>query len=264
MPTSKRELLKAYEWAQFDQITSDQQEGLPRPGIQKPIPTDARLIDLIPPDQFTVGQIPTIDVIRDRISHRNFTNDAITLEELSFLLWATQGVRDKVIEDGITYIMRNVPSGGNRHPIETYLSIHNVERIQPGLYRYLPIDHKLILEKIDQTLPEQVKQGSLNQNSQSVKEPHYFIKEAAVVFIWTAIPYRSEWRYHKAAAKLIALDAGHICQNLYIAAGAIGAGTCSVGAFDQTKMNALLDVDGEEEFVLYMAPVGKISESLDA
>jgi nitroreductase len=63
---------------------------------------------------------------------------------------------------------------------------------------------------------------------------------------------------------LIALDAGHICQNLYIAAGAVGAGTCSVGAFDQTKMNALLDVDGEEEFVLYMAPVGKISESLDA
>jgi SagB-type dehydrogenase family enzyme len=264
MPTSKRELLKAYEWAQFDQIASDQQKGLPRPGIQKPIPTDALLIDLIPPDQFTVGQIPTIDVIRDRISHRNFTNDAITLEELSFLLWATQGVRDTVIEDGITYIKRNVPSGGNRHPIETYLSIHNVEGIQAGLYRYLPIDHKLVQEKLDRTLPEQVNQGSLNQNSRTVEKPYYFIKEAAVVFIWIAIPYRSEWRYHKAAAKLIALDAGHICQNLYIAAGAIGAGTCSVGAFDQTKMNALLDVDGEEEFVLYMAPVGKISESLDA
>jgi SagB-type dehydrogenase family enzyme len=264
MPTSKRELLKAYEWAQFDQIASDQQKGLPRPGIQKPIPTDALLIDLIPPDQFTVGQIPTIDVIRDRISHRNFTNDAITLEELSFLLWATQGVRDTVIEDGITYIKRNVPSGGNRHPIETYLSIHNVEGIQAGLYRYLPIDHKLVQEKLDRTLPEQVNQGSLNQNSRTVEKPYYFIKEAAVVFIWIAIPYRSEWRYHKAAAKLIALDAGHICQNLYIAAGAIGTGTCSVGAFDQTKMNALLEVDGEEEFVLYMAPVGKISESSDA
>ncbi len=264
MPTSKRELLKSYEWAQLDQIASDQQKGHPRPGIQKPIPPDALLIDLIPPDQFTVGQIPTINVIRNRISHRNFTNDAITLEELSFLLWATQGVRDKVTEDGITYIMRTVPSGGNRHPIETYLSIHNVEGIQAGLYRYLPIDHKLVLEKLDQTLPEQVKQGSLNQNSGTVEEPYYFIKEAAVVFIWTAIPYRSEWRYHKAATKLIALDAGHVCQNLYIAAGAIGAGTCSVGAFDQTKMNALLDVDGEEEFVLYMAPMGKISESLDA
>ena len=156
--------------------------------------------------------------------------------------------------------MRNVPSGGNRHPIETYLSIHRVEGIRSGLYRYLPIDHKLVQEKIDPALPEQVNQGSLNQNSRSEARPYYFIKEAAVVFIWTAIPYRSEWRYHKAAAKLIALDAGHICQNLYTAAGAIGTGTCAVGAFDQTKMNELLEVDGEDEFVIYMAPVGKISK----
>ena len=260
MPKSKRKLLKAYEWSQFEQITSDQQMGLPRPDLQKSIPPNAELIDLIPPDQFTVGQTSTIEVIRERISHRSFSSNALTLEELSFLLWATQGVRDKVTEGGITYIMRNVPSGGNRHPIETYLSIHRVEGIRSGLYRYLPIDHKLVQEKIDPALPEQVNQGSLNQNSRSEARPYYFIKEAAVVFIWTAIPYRSEWRYHKAAAKLIALDAGHICQNLYTAAGAIGTGTCAVGAFDQTKMNELLEVDGEDEFVIYMAPVGKISK----
>ena len=259
MPKSKRELLKSYEWAQIDQVTSDQQQGLPRPDIQKSIPPDALLIDLVPPDQFTIGQTSVIEVIRDRISHRNFTNEALTLEELSFLLWATQGVRDKVTEDGITYVMRTLPSGGNRHPLETYLSINNVAGIEAGLYRYLPIDHQLVQEKVDPTLAEQVKQGSLNQNSATDQEPYYFIKEAAVVFIWTAIPYRSEWRYHKAAAKLIALDAGHICQNLYTAAGAIGCGTCSVGAFDQEKMNALVEVDGEEEFVIYMAPVGKVS-----
>ena len=258
MPKTKRELLKAYEWTHFDQIASDQQKGLPRPDLQKPIPPDAVLVDLISPDQFTIGIAPAVEVIRERISHRTFTSETLTLEELSFLLWATQGVRDKVTEGGITYIMRNVPSGGNRHPIETYLSIHRVEGIQPGLYRYLPIDHQLLQEKLDPTLPEQVNQGSLNQNSQSDEEPYYFIKEAAVVFIWTAIPYRSEWRYHKAAAKLIALDAGHICQNLYIAAGAIGAGTCAVGAFDQTKMNKFLELDGDDEFVIYMAPVGKI------
>ena len=244
MPKTKRELLKSYEWTYFDEFGSDQQKGLPRPDLQKPIPPNPVLVDLISPNQFSVGRTPTIEVIRERISHRSFTRESLTLEELSFLLWATQGVRDKVTEDGITYIMRNVPSGGNRHPIETYLSIHRVEGIQPGLYRYLPI--------------EQVNQGSLNQNSQSQGEPYYFIKEAAVVFIWTAIPYRSEWRYHKAAAKLIALDAGHICQNLYIASGAIGAGTCAVGAFDQTKMNELLELDGDDEFVIYMAPVGKI------
>jgi SagB-type dehydrogenase family enzyme len=259
MPKSKRELLKAYEWEQFDQFTTDQQRGLPRPDLQKSIPPGARLIELIPPDQFTIGQRPTIDVIRERKTHRKYTKESLSLEELSFLLWAIQGVREKITEDGITYIKRSVPSGGNRHPIETYLSIQHVEGIQSGLYRYLPLDHTLVQQKIDPALPEQVKQGSRNQNSQTDDDPYYFIKESAVVFIWTAIPYRSEWRYHKAAARLIALDAGHICQNLYIAAGAIGAGTCAVGAFNQTEMNEVLEVDGEDEFVIYMAPVGKIN-----
>ncbi len=258
MPKSKRALLKGYEWAQFEQYVTDQQKGLPRPEIQKPILPGAQLIDLVPPDKFTIGGSPVVDVIRERMSHRKFTNEPLTLEELSFLLWATQGVRDTVTEDGITYIKRNVPSGGNRHPMETYLNIHNVAGIEAGLYRYLPIEHQLVLEKLDPALPEQVKQGSLDQNSGTIQESYYFIKEAAVVFIWTVIPYRSEWRYHKAAAKLIALDAGHICQNLYTAAGAIGCGTCSVGAFDQVKMNALVEVDGEEEFVIYMAPVGNV------
>ena len=260
MPKSKRELLKAYEWANFEQFTTDQQQGLPRPDIQKPVPPGAQLIDLVPPEQFTIGDSSVVDVIRQRKSHRYFTAESLSIEELSFLLWATQGVRAKSTEDGITYVWRNVPSGGNRHPMETYLSIHRVEGLQPGLYRYLPIDHQLVQEKIDPALPELVNQGSLNQNSRSAAQPYYFIKEAAAVFIWTAIPYRSEWRYHKAAAKLIALDAGHVCQNLYIAAGTIGAGTCSVGAFDQTKMNEVLEVDGENEFVIYMAPVGKINK----
>ena len=258
MPKSKREFLKAYEWTQFDQLTTDQQKGFPRPEIQKPVPPEAQLINLIPPHEFTIGKTPVIDVIRSRVSHRKFTQESFTLEELSFLLWATQGVREKSIEGGITYVMRTVPSGGNRHPMETYLSIHRVEGVERGLYRYLPLDHKLILEMSDPNLPELVKLGSLNQNSGSAAKPYYFIKEAAVVFIWSAIPYRSEWRYHKAAARLIALDAGHICQNLYTAAGAIGAGVCAVGAFDQTKMNEVLGVDGEDEFVIYMAPVGKI------
>jgi len=273
MPKTKRELLKAYEWANFEQFSTDQQQGLPRPDIQKPVPPGAQLIDLVPPDQFTIGDSSVVDVIRQRKSHRYFKPDAMNLEELSFLLWATQGMRDKSIEGGLTYLWRNVPSGGNRHPMETYLSIHNVEGIKPGLHRYLPVDHQLVLEKLDPDLPEMVNQGSRNQNSGTNQEPYYFIKEAAVVFIWTALPYRSEWRYHRAAAKLTALDAGHICQNLYIAAGAIGCGTCAVGAYDQAKMNSLVEVDGEDEFVIslvevdgedefviYMAPVGKLPD----
>jgi SagB-type dehydrogenase family enzyme len=80
---------------------------------------------------------------------------------------------------------------------------------------------------------------------------------SAVTFIWTVIPYRMEWRYGLAAHKVIALDAGHVCQNLYLACEAIGAGTCAIAAYDQDGMDELLKIDGEEEFTIYLAPVGK-------
>ena len=67
-----------------------------------------------------------------------------------------------------------------------------------------------------------------------------------------------EWRYSLAAHKVIAIDAGHLCQNLYLACGAMDAGTCAVAAYDQEELDALLRLDGEEEFVIYLAPVGKV------
>jgi SagB-type dehydrogenase family enzyme len=78
-----------------------------------------------------------------------------------------------------------------------------------------------------------------------------------VTFIWTAIPYRTEWRYGPLAPKLIAQDSGHVCQNLYLACTAIHAGTCAVGAYNQSKMDTLLGIDGIDEFTMYCAPVGK-------
>jgi SagB-type dehydrogenase family enzyme len=81
----------------------------------------------------------------------------------------------------------------------------------------------------------------------------------AVCFIWTAVPYRMEWRYSTLSPKLIALDAGHVCQNLYLACEAIGAGTCAIGAYDQRAIDAFLRVDGVDEFAVYMAPVGKVA-----
>jgi len=117
---SYHQLLKGDEWAQsFESFNTDQQLALSRPDVQKFLPADAKTIELVPPEQFTVGQKPVIDVIRQRRSHRYFTDQPLTVEELSFLLWATQGIRATVSLEGITYYLRNVPSGGNRHPIET-------------------------------------------------------------------------------------------------------------------------------------------------
>jgi SagB-type dehydrogenase family enzyme len=166
---------------------------------------------------------------------------------LSFLLWATQGVRE-VAADG-KYTRRTVPSGGSRHSFETYLLVERVEGLASGLYRYLPLDHQLYFLHEVQNFSEAVSEGCRGQK---------FVGKAAVVFAWTTIPHRAEWRYGHVAHKMIAMDSGHVCQNLYLACGAIGAGTCAVDAYNQEKMDALVGVDGEDEFVVYVAPVGKV------
>lgn len=67
-----------------------------------------------------------------------------------------------------------------------------------------------------------------------------------------------EWRYGEVSYKVIALDVGHVCQNLYLACEAVEAGICAIGAYDQEDMDALLGVDGKEEITIYIAPVEKI------
>jgi len=201
---SYHQLLKGNEWAAgFDSF--NQLQNIPRPEVQKTCPPDAKIFQLMPPEEFTIGQKPVIDVIRQRRSHRYFTEKPLTLEELSFLLWATQGIRATTTFDGITYYFRNVPSGGNRHPIETYLNIHRVEGFVPSPYRYLQLEHNLILLKEGAELSEQVSIASLEQASKYRGKSFFFVRECAVVFIWITIPYRSKWRYCPAAPKLITL-----------------------------------------------------------
>ena len=85
-----------------------------------------------------------------------------------------------------------------------------------------------------------------------------FAATGAVLFVWATVPHRMEWRYLQAAHRVILLDAGHVCQNLYLACEAIHAGTCAIAAYDQEAMDELIQVDGEDQFTLYLAPVGKI------
>ncbi|HOU11644.1 MAG TPA: SagB/ThcOx family dehydrogenase [Anaerolineae bacterium] len=242
-----RKFLKSDQWDRFGEMQTDQQKRLPAPPLQKPYPVDAPLSDLVSPADLTVGTLPLRDAINRRQSHRRFNDAALTLEELSFLLWATQGVHE-IWRGGIA-ARRTVPSAGARHPFETYLLINRVDGITPGLYRYLSLDHKLCFLRADPALPGEV---SAACNEQS------FIGTGAVVFMWTVIPYRTEWRYSFISPKIIALDAGHVCQNLYLACEAIGAGTCAIGAYNQAALDALLGVDGIEEFAIYVAPVGKV------
>jgi SagB-type dehydrogenase family enzyme len=243
----QRDFLKAYRWLKFADKQTPQRRKESVPPVQKPYPEDAELIDLVEPKELQIGNAPLIEVIRSRVSHRSYTDESLTLEELSFLLWATQGIRE-ISENG-KFTKRTVPSGGARHSFETYLLVDRVEGLASGLYRYLPVEHKLYFLNSVDDFSEKVSEGCQGQK---------FVGTAAVVFAWATIPYRAEWRYGQVAHKMIAMDSGHVCQNLYLACGAIGAGTCAVDAYDQEKMDALVGVDGEDEFVVYVAPVGKI------
>jgi SagB-type dehydrogenase family enzyme len=242
-----RKFLKSDLWNEWSQVPTDQRKGLPHPPHQKPAPEGAERIDLVSHAELSVGSMPLNVVIDRRRSRRSYTDEALTLEELSFLLWATQGVRE--IARGGVSAMRTVPSAGARHPFETYLAVQRVDGLAAGLYRYLPLDHALVKLREDAGLASRVARGC---NSQM------FVAQAAVTFIWTVIPYRSEWRYSFISHKVIAIDVGHLCQNLYLASEAIGAGACGIAAYEQAEMDRIMGVDGVEEFTIYVAPVGKI------
>lgn len=242
-----RKFLESGPWDEWLSQDTDQRMKVPPPLLQKSYPEGAELIDLVAPKDFTVGQMPLLEAINCRKSHRRYTEESLTLEELSFLLWAAQGVHE-TDKKGVS-TRRTVPSGGARHPFELYLAINRVEGLKQGLYRYLPLDHKLYFLWADSYLNKKVATACRKQA---------FVGNGAVIFIWTALPYRSEWRYSIVAHKMIAIDAGHSCQNLYLASGAIGAGICAIGAYHQNELDTLIEVDGKEELAIYAGVVGKI------
>lgn len=180
--------------------------------------------------------------LRERRSVRDFTSRPLTSNDLSYLVWAATGIQRR--EEG--YAFRTAPSAGALYPIETYISVQRVELIKPGLYHYAIEPHALELLK-EGDLGREVARGALGQG---------ICAEAAAVFLWTAVFHRSKWKYRQRAYRYVYLDAGHIAENLYLTATALGLGCCTIGALFDDELNSTLGVDGEEESVLYLAAVG--------
>lgn len=229
---------------------SDQQKKLPPPPLQKPYPENAKLYDLVPIKDINIGKTALIEIIQKRKSHRKYTDESLTLEELSFLLWSTQGIHLDNIHPEKVWAKRTVPSGGARHPFETYLLIKRVESIPTAIYRYLPLEHKLChVSNTDNLTDSDIDSMFYNQK---------FVKEAAAIFFWTTIPYRTEWRYGIFGHKDIAIEAGHVCQNLYLSCNSINAGTCALAAYNQEETDKILEINGIDELTIYVSPVGKV------
>ena len=129
-----------------------QANGVEPPPVQKPAPDGAELIPL-PGGAEHIPACELADAIARRESRRRFLRAPLTIGELAFLLWSTQGVRGRLHEAAV---LRTVPSAGCRHPFETYLAVLNVETLSPGIYRYLPLDHALVLEQTPDNLPARI------------------------------------------------------------------------------------------------------------
>jgi len=210
-----------------------------KPETYKNYPSSTR-IKLAPPEGR--GGMPLWEAIKERRSVRNFTPEPIEKAHLSQLLWASQGIS----ADHMGCELRTAPSAGALYPVETYLSVQNVEGIEPGIYHYGVQHHEL----------HQLQPGDFRSTVARAALDQDFMATANVVFIWTAVFERSKWKYSQRAYRYVYLDAGHIAQNVALAAVSLGLGSCQIGALYDEEVDSILEIDGEQESVLYLTAVG--------
>jgi len=180
--------------------------------------------------------------LSSRRSIRNFADKALSLETLSCLLWASTGILRE--EQG--YHFRTAPSAGALYPIETYFVANNIERLKAGVYHYNIRRHAL----------DVLKEGTFQDNIAKAALDQGMCAQAPLVFIWSAIFERSKWKYDQRGYRYVYLDAGHIAENLALVAVTLGLGSCQIAALYDDEVNAIIDIDGQEESVLYMSVVG--------
>ena len=222
-----------------------QKQGVPMPPIELSVDSSQELIDLPSGKDLQIENFDFVNLVEKRKSLRKYADEPITLEELAYLLWGTQGVKT-VTDRPVSF--RTVPSAGSRHPFETYLLVNQVSGLEPGLYRYLALSHQLARMNVFDGIREDL-------TSACLKQKHVY--NSAVTFTWVAIPERTTWRYGSRGFRYIHLDAGHVCQNLYLLAESIDCGVCAIAAFDDDMANNALHLDGENQFVIYLASLGK-------
>jgi SagB-type dehydrogenase family enzyme len=182
------------------------------------------------------------ETIEARRSIRDYATASLSLEELSRLLHAAQGVTDQ--RRGF----RAAPSAGALYPIETYAVVHDVSGLEPGIYHYAAANHTL----------ERLRVGNLRAEIMVAGIGQEMLGQAQVCFVLSAIFQRTRWKYRERTYRYVLLETGHIGQNLYLAATSMGLGACAVGAFLDDEVNNLLGVDGKEEAALYLISVGRV------
>jgi SagB-type dehydrogenase family enzyme len=179
-----------------------------------------------------------------------FSRSTMDLEQLSYLLWCTQGFKKIVAE---TIEIRNIPSSGSRNPLETYFVASDVVGLETGLYRYLPKSHSIVAERIDSGIILEMSTASLNFK---------LTTRAAVTFLWVAIPYRTVWAVGNRGYRSALIEAGHACQNLILAAAGLGFGVAPIDLFHDDLIMTLAHLDPKTQWPVYLAAVGNEGQNV--
>jgi len=201
-----------------------------------------KMEEIMLPAPKTKGVVSVEEALYKRRSIREYKDEPLTIREVSQLLWAAQGITAE-------WGGRTAPSAGATYPLEIYLLAGKVEGLNSGLYHYIPGSHSL----------RKVLAGDLRKELSRAALGQRCIKEAPITLVIAAIYKRTTGRYGERGIKYVHLETGHVGENIYLQAEALGLGTAGIGAFYDEEVKRILKLK-KEETVLYLMPVGKRKE----
>lgn len=193
----------------------------------------------LPPSR-SAGPVSVEEAIHRRRSIRQFTDAGLDLKEVGQLLWAAQGITSPATG------FRAAPSAGATYPLEVYLIAGKVKDLDPGVYRYLSAEHRLV----------RVREGDLRRPLSEAALGQSPIREAPTTFLIVAVYQRTVRRYGGRAERYVHMEAGHAAQNVALQAVALGLGSVVIGAFQDNEVKRAVGL-GREEEPLYLIPVGR-------
>ncbi|TAJ12818.1 SagB/ThcOx family dehydrogenase [Marinilabiliaceae bacterium JC017] len=193
------------------------------------------------------GTVSVEESLLLRRSVRDYENRALTLQQVSQLLWAAYGVTKEISSPSfLRGGLKTAPSAGALYPLEIYLVAGDVEGLPAGIYKFIPAGHQLELI-IEEDVRKSLARAAYNQT---------FVGKAPVALFYSAIYERTTRKYgERGRSRYVCMDLGHSAQNVYLQAVAMGLGTCAVGAFNNEMVSNVMMLPRKEE-PLYIMPVG--------
>jgi len=185
------------------------------------------------------GKISVEKVLLERRSVRHYTNEPLSLSEISQLLWAAQGITDP-------RGFRTAPSAGARYPLEVYMVVGKVRTLSAGIYKYNPYKHELV-KTAEGDKRSDLCRAALNQGA---------IRNAPAVMVFGCVYERTTVKYGNRGIQYVFMEAGHAAQNVFLQAVSLGLGAVVMGAFNDHEAKKVLNLEADENLI-YIMPIGR-------